>query len=76
MPRGDKSVDTDKQKRPGGAVEKGQQANGVGRPEAEARAWAAANKLHTGDKKTASRRKLPSGPLGGSGRKTNLARSR
>lgn len=68
MPRGDKSVDTDKQKRPAGAIEKG-------RPEAEARAWAAANKLHSGGKKIASRRKLPSGTLGGSGRKTNLSRS-
>jgi len=62
MPRGDKSVDTDKHK---GAV----------RPEAEARAWAAANKLQGGGKKFEARRKLPSGPLGGSGRKTNSSRS-
>lgn len=58
-----------------GAMEKGAQQKGVARPEAEARAWAAANKLHSGGKKMASRQKLPSGPLGGSGRKTNLARS-
>ena len=75
MPRGDKSVDADKQKRQAGAIEKGREQKGVARPEAEARAWAAANKLHSGGKKIASRRKLPSGPLGGSGRKTNLARS-
>lgn len=75
MPRGDKSVDTYKQKRQARDIEKRQDQNGVARPEAEARAWAAANKLHGGGKKIASRRKLPSGPLGGSGRKTNLARS-
>lgn len=75
MPRGDKSVDTDKQRRQAGAIEKGREQKGLARPEAEARAWAAANKLHGGGKNMASRRKLPSGPLGGSGRKTNLARS-
>jgi hypothetical protein len=75
MPRGNKSVDTDKQKRQVGAIEKGHEQKGVARPAAEARAWAAANKLHSGGKKIASRRKLPSGPLGGSGRKANLARS-
>lgn len=75
MPRGDKSVDTDKQKRQARATEKGGEQKGVARPEAEARAWAAANKLQSGAKKFASRRKLPYGPLGGSGRKTNLARS-
>ena len=65
MPRKDKSVETDKERRQAGAA----------RPEAEARAWVAANKLHSGGKEMASRRKLPSGPLGGSGRKTNLSRS-
>lgn len=75
MPRRDKSVGTDKQKRQAGATEKGSEQKGGGRSEAEARAWAAANKLHSGGKEIASRRKLPSGPLGGSGRKTNLARS-
>lgn len=75
MPRGDKSVDSNKQRRQAGAMEKRPEQKGVTRPEAEARGWAAANKLHNGGKKMASRRKLPSGPLGGSGRKTNLARS-
>ena len=65
----------DQQKRPPGATENGREKKTAPRPEAEARAWAAANKLHSGGKEMASRRKLPSGPLGGSGRKTNLSRS-
>lgn len=73
MPRGEKSAYTDTQKRQARANEPGQERKGVARPEAEARAWA--DKLHGGGKKAAIRRKLPSGPLGGSGRKTNLARS-
>ena len=75
MPRGNKSADTDKEKRQAGALEKDREPKSTVRPEAEARAWAAANKIHSGGKKAASRRKLPSGPLGGSGRKTNRARS-
>ena len=75
MSRGDKSDDTHTQERQAGAIVRGREQKGVARPDAEARAWAAANKLHGGGKKAASRRKLPSGPLGGSGRKTNLARS-
>lgn len=75
MPRGDKSVADDKQKRPAGRTEKGAKKKAVARPEAEARAWAAAGKLHGGAGKFGPRQKLPSGPLGGSGRKTNLSRS-
>ena len=75
MAREDKVTSTDKQKRRERAGDKGQKQKSPGRPEADARGWAAANKLHDGGKKTASRRKLPSGPLGGSGRKTNLSRS-
>lgn len=74
MPQG-KSASTDKQRRQSGAVEKGHEQKGVVRPEAEARAWATANKLQGGGKKNGSGRKVPSGPVGGSGRKTNLARS-
>ena len=48
---------------------------GVARPNAEARAWPTVNKIHGGGKKIGSGRKVPSGPVGGSGRKTNLARS-
>lgn len=73
MPRGDKSADTDQRKRQPGAMEKGHAEKGAVRP--EARAWALANKLHDGGKKIGSRQKLPSGPLGGGGRKTNLVRS-
>jgi hypothetical protein len=61
MPRGDKSNHTDKQKR---------QA-----PEPGARGWPSVNKLQGGAKKIASGRKVPSGPVGGSGRKTSLSRS-
>jgi hypothetical protein len=61
MPRGDRSNQTDKQKR---------QA-----PEAGARAWPSVNKLKGGGKNIRSGRKVPSGPVGGSGRKTNLSRS-
>lgn len=75
MPQGDKSAYTDKQKCQAGAIEKGYEQKGVARPEAEARAWATVNKLHGGGKKIGSGRKVPSGPVGGSGRKTNLARS-
>lgn len=77
MPRAHKSVDTDKQKqkRQSGPIEKGREQTGVARPGPEAPPWATANKLHSGGKNFASRRKLPSGPLGGSGRKTNRARS-
>jgi hypothetical protein len=77
MPRRDKPARTGKQKQKSQAraVEKGGEQQGVGRPQAEARGWAAANKLHGAGKNIAARQKLPSGPLGGSGRKTNLSRS-
>lgn len=75
MPRGEKSVDADQQKRKPAANGKRAEQKEAARPAAESRAWAAANKLHSGGNKMAARRKLPSGPLGGSGRKTNLARS-
>ena len=75
MPQRGKSADTGKQKRQAPAVETGSEQKGVRRPKAEARTWAAATKLPGAGKNMASRQKLPSGPLGGSGRKTNLARS-
>ena len=75
MPREEKSAYTDRQKRQADAIEKGSEQKGVGRPKAEARAWATVNKVHGGGKKIALGRKVPSGPVGGSGRKTNLARS-
>jgi hypothetical protein len=75
MPRRGKSADTDQQKSQTPVTGKGQEKKGPARPEAGARGCAAANKLQGGGKNTASRQKLPSGPLGGSGRKTNLSRS-
>jgi len=75
MPKGDKSSHPDKQKRQAGVIEKRSEQQGVTRPEAEARAWPTVNKIHGGGKKIGSGRKVPSGPVGGSGRKTNLARS-
>ena len=75
MPRGDKSADTDKQERQGGTIETGREQKGVSRSETPARAWPNVNKLQGGGKKFDARRKVPSGPVGGSGRKTNLARS-
>ena len=44
MPRGDKSSYSGKQKRQAEHIEEGHQYRGVGRKEAERRAWATANK--------------------------------
>jgi len=73
MPKGDKSTEKDKQKRRAGAVESEQKSGA--RPEAGARAWVKVNKVHGGAKQIATGRKIPSGPVGGLGRKTNLSRS-
>lgn len=43
MPQGDKSKYTDKQKRMERHIEKGYEAKGVGKDEAERRAWATVN---------------------------------
>ena len=43
------------------------------RPGRDTRGWVTAHKLP--GKQFEARRKLPSGPLGGSGRKTNVSRS-
>ena len=75
MPQGEKSASTNRQKRPSGAVDKGHEQKGVARPDAAARAWATVNKLQGRGKKIDTGRKVPSGPVGGSGRKTNLSRS-
>lgn len=76
MPQRDKSTYTDKQNRRIGVTEKGYEQKGMVRPEAEAeaRACAAVNNFH-GRVKTVLRRKVPFGPVGGLGRKTNLSRS-
>jgi hypothetical protein len=44
MPRGDKSSYTDKQKRQAEHIEEGYEHRGVGKTEAERRAWATVNK--------------------------------
>jgi hypothetical protein len=73
MSKLDREVDEDKQKRE--AVEQADAQRDVSRPKADARAWAHVNKLPGGSKKINARRKVPYGPLGGSGRKTNQSRS-
>ena len=75
MPQGKKFAEAGNQKRQTSAIEKGHEQKDVGHPRVEARAWASVNKLPGEGKKIGSGRKVPSGPLGGSGRKTNLARS-
>lgn len=72
--RGKSTTATDKQKPQAGAIEKVLDPKSVSRPGTPARAWPAADK-RGGGKKIESRRKVPFGPVGGSGRKTNLARS-
>jgi hypothetical protein len=74
VPNRDKSAYTDKQGAKGAPSKKASSKTGVARSEAEERAWAIANKGHGGGK-IGLGRKVPSGPVGGSGRKTNLARS-
>ena len=56
MPRGDKSSYTDKQKREAQHIEKGYEQRGVGKAEAERRAWATVNAETSGGKKSGSGR--------------------
>jgi hypothetical protein len=56
MPRGDKSSYSGKQKRKASHIEKGYERRGVGRKEAERRAWATVNKESGGGKKSGSGR--------------------
>ncbi len=56
MPRGDKSSYTDKQKRKAEHIEEGYEKRGVGKDEAEKRAWATVNKETGGGKKSGSGR--------------------
>ena len=56
MPRGDKSSYTDKQKRKAEHIEEGYEDRGVGKEEAERRAWATVNKESGGGKKAGSGR--------------------
>ena len=52
MPRGDKSKYTNKQKRMEEHIEQGYEGRGVGRDEAERRAWATVNKQTGGGNKS------------------------
>ena len=56
MPRGDKSSYTSKQKRKAEHIEEGYEKRGVGKREAERRAWATVNKETGGGKKSGSGR--------------------
>jgi len=56
MPQGDKSAYTDKQKRKAEAIEDSYEKKGVGKDEAERRAWATVNKDDGGGKKSGSGR--------------------
>ena len=75
MPREKRSTYTDQQKPQAGGNETGHERKEVARRETGARAWATVNKLNSTGKKLGTGRKVPSGPVGGSGRKTNLSRS-
>jgi hypothetical protein len=75
MPHGNKSTSAQNRKRQADAIEKGHKQQGEARPDGQARAWASVSNPPGGVKNIGSRRKVPSGPIGGSGRKTNLARS-
>ena len=59
MPRGDKSSYTDKQKRKAEHIEEGYEDRGVGRKEAQRRAWATVNKESGGGNKSGSGRGKP-----------------
>jgi len=56
MPRGDKSAYTDKQKRKAEHIEQGYEDRGIGKDEAERRAWATVNKESGGGNKSGSGR--------------------
>ena len=59
MPRGDKSSYTNKQKRKAEHIEEGYEKRGVGKKEAERRAWATVNKETGGGNKSGSGRGVP-----------------
>jgi hypothetical protein len=66
MARGDKSSYTSKQKRQAEHIEEGYESRGVGKKEAERRAWATVNDMTGGGKKSGS----------GVGKRTNKAPAR
>jgi len=78
MPRGDKSSYSSKQKRQAEHIEEGYEKRGVGKKEAERRAWATVNKSSGGGKKSGSGRGKAEnrGPSRKGGRKGGRARAR
>lgn len=59
MPRGDKSAYTDKQKRQAEHIEEGYEERGLGKDEAERRAWATVNRQSGGGNQSGSGRGQP-----------------
>jgi plasmid stabilization system protein ParE len=59
MPRGSKAKYSNKQKRKAEHIEEGYEKRGVGKKEAERRAWATVNKIHGGGEKSGSGRGKP-----------------
>lgn len=76
MSREEKSPQPETRKRQTGTLEQANEQRSAARAKTDVSAWPTAKKLGGADKKIDARRKVPSGPLGGSGRKTNLSRSR
>lgn len=84
MPKGDKSAYTDKQKRQAEHIEEGYESRGIGREEAERRAWATVNKESGGGNKSGSGRghatdhgpSRKGGKLGGQASASRPARER
>jgi len=70
MPQGDKSSYTDKQKRKAEHIEEGYEDRGLGKDEAERRAWATVNKQDGGGRKSGAGR---SGSGGGKSTEQNHA---
>ena len=75
MPRGEKSKYTDKQERKADHIAEGYEKRGVGKKEAERRAWATVNKMSGGGKKSGSGRGKPTkkAPATKGGRKGGAA---
>jgi hypothetical protein len=84
MPRGSKAAYTQKQKNQAEHIEEGYEERGIGKEEAERRAWATVNKISGGGKKSGSGRgkkvnKAPvrkGGRLGGKAAHTRTTRRR
>jgi plasmid stabilization system protein ParE len=78
MARGSKKKYTGKQKRKAEHIEEGYEKRGVGKKEAERRAWATVNKSDKGGKKSGSGRgkKQNKGPSKKGGRKGGSSKKR